>query len=385
MPRPRLIVLCAANTYDGTPMSDWYAAREWSRRHPVLYVDPPVSHLTRLHRGRGRHTPPRRGGVQVIHSRLARFTPVVQPFPSRPATVGFTTLLLRRQLAIAAGALGGRVRAVISGWPQYPIGGACGENITAYWAKDDFAGGAGLLGMDAAMLASRERRVAAQAAVVIAANPTVADSWAQRGHRTVLVPFGADTGLFADVDDARPPPGVDLGGPAALFMGRLNARTDLGLLEAVAGRVPLLVAGPVDPTFEPARVIALLERPNVHWAGPQRREALPGWLRLAGCGLVPYRPGDPFNKGSFPLKTLEYLAAGRPVVSTYLPATTWLGTPLIRTASGPEDFAAEVAKALDGGMAPELVAERRAFAAGHSWERRAGEILAAVEDAFWAV
>ena len=41
-----LIVLCAANSYDSVKMMDQHFAERWAQRRPVLYVDPPISHLT---------------------------------------------------------------------------------------------------------------------------------------------------------------------------------------------------------------------------------------------------------------------------------------------------------------------------------------------------
>jgi teichuronic acid biosynthesis glycosyltransferase TuaH len=115
---------------------------------------------------------------------------------------------------------------------------------------------------------------------------------------------------YLGTDRAPLPPGVHLPAPVAGFIGRLNARSDLGLLEAIAAR------------GRPAA------RPNVHWAGQQPAAALPGYLRLMDVGPVPYTPSW-FNRGSFPLKVLEYLDAGRPVAATDLPALRALGTDLI--------------------------------------------------------
>ena len=99
----------------------------------------------------------------------------------------------------------------------------------------------------------------------------------------------------------------------------------------------------------------------------------PGYFRLIDVGLVPY--GDsPFNRGSFPLKTLEYLAAGRGVVASDLPATRWLGTDLISIASEPGDFADCVERLLAGRPPRDLMARRRALAARHSWANRAAEM-----------
>ena len=91
---------------------------------------------------------------------------------------------------------------------------------------------------------------------------------------------------------------------------------------------------------------------------------------MIDVGLTPYAD-TAFNRASFPLKTLEYLAAGRAVVSTPLPANDWLGTDLIDIAAGPSRFAARVRRLLAEPATPDLVARRRAFANEHGWDRRA--------------
>src|SRR5699024_307712 len=128
-----------------------------------------------------------------------------------------------------------------------------------------------------------------------------------------LIPFGADTMAYAAVDEVPRPQDVTLAGPIAGFVGHINSRIDLDLLEAIAGRgISLLLVGPRDPAVEPERWARLLGRANVQWAGPKPFKALPAYLGAIDVGLVPYG-ASAFNEGSFPLKTLEYLAAGRPV------------------------------------------------------------------------
>ena len=366
-----LIVLCAVTAYDGTRMSDWHLAQHLSKLAPVLYVDPPSSR-----RSAGNL---RRAGLRLREESpgLARLVPVVPPFPSRPAVVGMTAALIRRDLRWATARLGGRVGAVISSWPQFPVFGACGERVRAYWAKDDFVGGAALFGLNAAMLERREQQVAAGADLLVAANPVVAGMWRGRGTDPLLIPFGADAAAYLNVDRAPLPAEVSLPRPVAGFIGRLNARIDLGLLETIAGRgSSLLLVGPKDPGFDTRRFDALQRRPNVHWAGQQPAAALPGYLRLIDVGLVPYTPSR-FNQGSCPLKVLEYLAAGRAVAATDLPAIRWLDTDLIHIA-GPETFADQVDHLLTQPRTPQLLACRQAFAARHTWAQRATDIHRAI-------
>jgi glycosyltransferase involved in cell wall biosynthesis len=372
-----LIVLCAANGYDGIKMADVHLAEHLSRLAPVLYVDPPMSSLTRV-----RHPEAAKAlrgpRLRLQQPGLARLTPVVQPFPSRPGVTGMTSALTRRHLRRATARLGGQVRAVLSGWPQYPVFGSCGEQVRAYWAQDDFVGGAALLGLNAALLDRRERRVAVSADLLVAANPVVADTWRSRGLDPVLVPFGADVDAYLEIEQAPRPADVSLPGPVAGFVGHINARIDLRLLEDIANRGrSLLLVGPKDPAFEPERFDALRRRPNVRWVGPKPFGALPGYLRMIDVGVVPYRD-SPFNRGSFPLKTLEYLAAGRAVVSTDLPATRWLATDLVSIATGPGGFADQVDRLLTQPRTPAVLARRQAFAARHSWARRAEDVYEAI-------
>src|SRR6202023_3321289 len=68
--------------------------------------------------------------------------------------------------------------------------------------------------------------------------------------------------------------------PAAGFVGRINDRTDLSLLEAIADRGrSLLLVGPKDPAFEPERFDALRRRRNVRSGGPKPFEALSRYFR----------------------------------------------------------------------------------------------------------
>jgi glycosyltransferase involved in cell wall biosynthesis len=172
---------------------------------------------------------------------------------------------------------------------------------------------------------------------------------------------------------------VTLPSPVAGFIGHINARIDLRLLEAIAERgMSLLLVGPMGANSDKERWTALLARPNVQWVGPKPFALLPGYMGAIDVGLVPYDDGA-FNRGSFPLKTLEYLAAGRAVVSTGLPATRWLNSQFISIADQPGAFADAVQAAGRQLKAPADMVGRRAFAAGHDWALRARAFVAAID------
>ena len=104
-------------------------------------------------------------------------------------------------------------------------------------------------------------------------------------------------------------------GPARLgFFGVVDERMDLGLIAALADAHPLWsieIVGPVakiDPADLPVR-------PNLHYPGACTYAELPGHLGDWDVALMPFAINDATRFIS-PTKTPEYLAGGRPVVST---------------------------------------------------------------------
>lgn len=378
-----LVVLISGSVWGGPRLSEAHVAEHLARWCPVLYVDPPLSWRARRDPALGPalDEPP----LRMAGPALARLTPRTLPGKRHPGLRQITDLLTRRALRRAWSTLGGpQVRAVIS-VPERPIFGLVGEDLRIHWAKDDYVAGARLLGHPAARRRRGDRRMAAHSDLVIAASPVLEDKWRELGCRTLLLPPGCDAALLACADDAPPADDVTLPAPIAGFVGTLSQRIDVGLLEAVsdAGH-SLLLVGPRQRTATGARIDRLLARPNVQWVGPRPYERLPSYLRLIDTGVVPYA-STPFNQASFPLKILEYLAAGRSVVSTDLPAVRWLGTDLVTVATSPEAFSAAVGAELRRPATPALVTRRRHFAARHTWEQRVATLVDRLELAVPAV
>lgn len=373
-----LIVLCSANNWDAVKLADKHMAEQLTAHAPVLFVDPPVSHLTRFKNpvaGASARGP----RLRMVAPRLARYTPVVAPKPSHPAMVGLTSRLMRRQLRHTVRRLGAQVHAVIATDVLLDVYGACGEQRRVYWWQDDPVAGAAYWGADTDRLRREEERLARSSDLVVAVNEMAVGRWQDQGVHAAHLPNGCDTAFLADVDASDPPPDVRLRGPVAGFVGHINSRTDLALLEAVADAgVSLLLVGPKDPAFEPARFDRLVARDGVAWVGPRPFEELPAYLKLIDVGLVPYAATD-FNRYSFPMKTLEYLAAGRAVVATSLPALLWLETDLVALADTPEAFAAAVTHEAATARDPELIGRRREFASRHTWAKRAERFVELLE------
>lgn len=350
-------------------------AERLSDHAPVLYVDPPVSRLSG-YRNPGLAVPPAAQPIVPLTDNLALLRPLVPPRPGRPGMSKLTSALLRRLLRrVSAGPQS--VRAVISAWPLYSVVGSCERAVSVFWAQDDFSAAAQAWGLSPARMAREERLRVLEADLVVAANPVVYRRWQRETEAIELIPFGCDTTMFERFEETPPAAGVQLPSPVAVVVGQLNFRVDLGLLEAVVDRgLSLLVVGPVNHP-ERERMQRLLARPGVQAVGERPISEVPGYLRHADVGLVPYNH-NAFNESSFPLKTLEYLAARLPVVSTDLPATRWLDTPLVTIADYPAAFAAAATQAVALTHRPDLRTDRWRFAEQHSYASRAAAMMAAI-------
>ena len=358
-----LIVICAGTAWKGGWSSERHIAAHLSRSVPVLYVDPPSSPVARLRGGSKPET-----GLRVIDSRLAVLTPTAMPGQSRPLMRGATAALTRQAIARALASMNvTRPKALVVA-NHIDLFGAVDAEARVLYATDDFVAGAELLALDRRYMKAEQRGQAAHADQVIVVSDQLADKWRTLGHDPVLIPNGCDATRFDATDEAPWPEDVVLPSPIAAVFGHLSHRIDMSLLEAVVNLgISLLLVGTVERGFS---IETLLPHHHVSYVGPKPFDAMPGYMRAIDVGLTPYA-NIAFNRASFPLKTLEYLAGRTRAVSTDLPAVRWLDTPLIDSATGPTVFADSVAHVLDRPRTPELIEERRSFARKHSWMARA--------------
>lgn len=160
-------------------------------------------------------------------------------------------------------------------------------------------------------------------------------TFAELGLPSVVVGNGVDLDAFAGEPAA--PDGLP-DAPFAVYVGAIEGRVDLGLLEAVAATgLATVVAGPAD-----GATAERLRRGPLLWLGPVSTDLVPGLLHRAAVGLVPHHVG-PLTATMDPMKVLEYLAAGLPVVSTPVDLPPDVAARVERVA--PTDLASAAARA----------------------------------------
>lgn len=361
-----LVVVCGASWWDGTPLLERHLAVELTRYAPVLYVDPPTSFLTRF-RNADAAEHAARPGLRQVSDRLCVLSVRVPPLLERPMVKQVAVAAVRRSIRRTVRALGCKqVQALVVPTLE-PLFGCAGERVSVLYVKDDYLAGARLTGVPPRRLSRLMTELPGQADLVAAVSDVLVERLRAMGVESLHIPNGVDVDVFAG---AGPPPDPDVR-PVVAFIGHLSDRVDVELLRAVADRgLRLRMIGPPQETMTAGHLSVLRGRPNVEWAGRIPYGRLGAALSDVTTCLLPYGDSE-FNRSSFPLKILEYLAAGRRVVSTDLPAVRWLNTPLVEMATGPEEFAQAVVSSTATPLGQDEIDRRRTFARAHSWSARA--------------
>jgi UDP-galactopyranose mutase len=168
--------------------------------------------------------------------------------------------------------------------------------------------------------------------------------------------------------------------PRVGFFGVIDERLDIELLDRVAALRPdwhLVMVGPV-VKIDPAE---LPRRANIHYLGGKSYKELPAYIAGWEVAMMPFARNDSTRFIS-PTKTPEYLAAGRPVVSTSIRDVVrpYGEMGLVRIADTPGEFVAAVEAALREDADGRLRAADE-FLSQTSWDRTWGRMAELIEDA----
>jgi glycosyltransferase involved in cell wall biosynthesis len=236
-----------------------------------------------------------------------------------------------------------------------------------------------MLGFDRQKVVQEETRLVEAVDIVFTTSRPLYEQKIKYNPNTYLMPNVADVDLFGPVASGaiRPAPEVAaLPHPIVGFIGAIDAyKVNLGLLTEVAQLLPawsFVLIGPVG-LGDHTQAERLPDTPNLHFLGPRAYSSLPAYMAAFDVCVIPYQINS-YTAGVFPLKFWEYLAAGKPVVTTPLPSLSDY-YPYVEVAAVPGDFAEALQRALATAKDAIAIQKRIALATGHSWKARAAEMV----------
>jgi len=219
-------------------------------------------------------------------------------------------------------------------------------------------------------LIEREKELFERADLVFTGGQSLYEAKRDKHQAVYAFPSSIDVAHFAQTLTLTDEPAdqKDIPHPRVGFCGVIDERTDIELLGEIADLRPeyhYVMIGPVVKIDENE----LPRRENIHYLGGKNYNDLPAYIGGWDVAMMPFAMNDSTRFIS-PTKTPEYLAAGRPVVSTPIRDVVrpYGEKGLVHIATNAEEFVNAIDRALS-----EETDTRRARAAEHlatmSWDK----------------
>lgn len=219
------------------------------------------------------------------------------------------------------------------------VGRALRPSLLVYDVMDDLAA----FRFAPEELVLRQRQALRDASVVFTGGRSLHRSAVEQGGSEAhCFPSGVEPDHYAPAIAERV--GRTAGPLVAGYVGVIDERIDLDLVAGLARDLPdwqIRMVGPVVKIDEST----LPQADNIVYSGSKRYEELPSVMAGFDVGLMPFALNEA-TKSISPTKTLEYLAAGLPVVSTRVPDVVADYTGVVDLADDSPGFAAACAGAV---------------------------------------
>ncbi|HUS14710.1 MAG TPA: glycosyltransferase [Chloroflexia bacterium] len=367
-PKPYTLIVVSHLGWDWVWQRPQHLLSRMARRHPVLFVPEPWI-------------------TEVSHPPVLNIEP-------RPGNVTLAWPVFSQAQADAAGGpyelIGRLISDRIKGeglqnpvfWLYTPMAAPVLEGhddaVVVFDAMDELAA----FKFAPAELRAREEAVMRRADLVFTGGQSLYEARKNRNPHVFCFPSGVERAHFAKaLDPALPeaPAIADLPHPRIGYYGVIDERLDLDLLRDVAALRPnyeWVMVGPtvkIDPTVVP-------QATNLHYPGKQEYADLPTFLKGFDVCMMPFALNESTRFIS-PTKTLEYMAAHKPIVSTPIKDVVGSYSHIVAIADTAEAFVAAVDAALHETKAQ--VAARRAaeeaVLATYEWDNIASEMLGLID------
>jgi glycosyltransferase involved in cell wall biosynthesis len=332
-----------------------------ARDHRILFVEEPLLE-----------------GAEPLLRMSEPYPNVVRVVPVLPAAIEgvdaqyAAVLALLKQALLEHALLAGRFDAPVQWFytpmPALSMAGAFGAVAIVYDCMDELAN----FRFAPPDIVERERFLLAKAHLVFTGGYELFCSKSPHHTNVHFFGCGVDVDHYSRArspETKLPPDITELARPILGYFGVIDERLDYDLLARLAEAFPgaaLAIIGPlakVDRAMLPAHE-------NIHWLGQRPYEELPAYLKAFDVCLMPFALNDA-TRYINPTKTLEYLAAGKPVVSTAVPDVVHHFTPVVEVARSADDFIQVVKRALDN-PDPRRIQDGIEHANRASWESVVG-------------
>jgi glycosyltransferase involved in cell wall biosynthesis len=225
----------------------------------------------------------------------------------------------------------------------------------------------------------RERKLLAAADVVFTGGRKLWESKRMLNANSHFYGCGVDSAHFGKAREPRtkiPADVAPLRKPVLGYFGVVDERMDYDLLVKLAEANPHWSIAMVGPTL---KVHAVPRLSNIHWLGQKAYADLPAYCKAFDVFLMPFALNEA-TEFINPTKALEYMAAGRPIVSTAVPDVITNFGEVVHVAKSHEEFISHCREAIQRPNTKRIQAGLKK-ASDNSWDSIVARLEEHVADA----
>lgn len=214
--------------------------------------------------------------------------------------------------------------------------------------------------------------------VVATADILLADVKKLNPKKAVLAPNAVDFNHFKITNSETPKDMKAIVGsnnPVIGYYGAIAEWFDYKLLEEIAIKRPeynFVIIGPFDYDKTLQKNSHLFDVPNIYFLGPKKYEELPGYLNHFNVAVIPFIVNK-ITKSTSPVKLFEYMAGGKPIVTTAMDECKKYQSVLI--AKNGDDFVSKLDQAIKLSKDKDYLKTLEKEATENTWRARVRQII----------
>lgn len=250
--------------------------------------------------------------------------------------------------------------------------GLFSEKRVVYYCVDDFSQWPGL---EKNLVKEMETELIIKSDIHIATSQLLLEKIERFGKHAKLLTHGVDIDFFSNTQTGEHKLLANIPKPRVGYFGLFDDRSDQELITKIATALPnvsFVITGDIETDTS-----QIAKLPNIYFTGSIPYSELPAMAMGYDICMLPYKINELTNAIQ-PLKIKEYLATGKPVISTAIKEAEKL-VPLICASNSPEEWLEFIQARLENPTSLDLK-ERKTLIKNESWEKKSEQFLEYITD-----
>lgn len=255
------------------------------------------------------------------------------------------------------------------------------NKLIIYYCIDNFSASS----VSAKKIKNSEKRILQRADLTFVTSKALYNYCSTYNKNTCFFPFGVDMRKFEKVrlsKTERPNELRNINRPIIGYIGGIHKWIDQDFVKTICQGLPdfaFVFIGPIQ-----TNISLLTNISNILFLGSREHRELPYFIKFFSAAIIPYVVTE-YTKNVYPTKLNEYLAMGKPVISTCLPEIALYNQKYentIYTALTPQEFSSSITQALSQNNGY-LEKKRIDAAQENSWQNRIEQMSTMIEQAIY--